>query len=882
MSNFRNPLVAAVSLSVLHSAPSLAQDDGAMLELEQIVVTARKREESLQEVPVSISVLGDTMLQDTNILTQNDLFELIPGIYYDQGPDRNAAFPSVRGVQSNEIATNRTKVTSFVDGMPILGSQGALGFGNVAQVEVFRGPQSAAFGRSTFGGAINYVTRDPGDEFEGLVTADVNDYGRRLVRGQVSGPISDTVGFMLNAEFEDSSAPDDFIASDGFEYGTRATDQISGKLVFDPNENLHIEMTFSHTDITDGPTAQYFVSEAARDACLGQLGSRGIFNPAMMGGGVYIDGTFDCDWDQGAQIASQQDRSVVLAEAFDNPAYARQFPQYQNLTSEQQDDLLFLARSQSVFGDFEGAEDERDRFTLQLDWLAENGSAIQASFMTSEEFYIRGNDTSRDPDLPITFAPGMGVDWVLVDMGPMATLGTIMSDPTDIDETYAEVRWVSPADNRLRSVVGVSYYDYDFLTTLYFGGYGAIAAGPDAVARYLALTGDDVSVPDQLLGESATNVGVFFNASYDITGQATVTLEGRYQDDEVSGTDTISGNSGSVTTTKFIPRLSFNYNFNDATTFYAQYAEGNNPAGVNVGFYNPAIIASLTNANALWEATNGAEGAPYTVASVENFQEEELENLEFGFKGTALDGRFQYSTAIYFTEWRDNVVPQNLYWGPTLLPGEQAAPQDGNRTFLNAGDQDMQGIEFEGNLQITDRLRLRAVLGLLDAEYADFCDVGLFGALGPHAVATGRATFERGGEFGTPCYRVDGNELREQPNVTAAISPSYRADFGNTGLQWMARADIRWESGQWRDTANIGKTEDLLQINAFFGLSGELWDATLYINNLTDEDAPRNIAGNEDVSIIGRYLTIGNDPRSNFLVTPRLPRTVGFRMDYRF
>ncbi len=882
MSNFRNPLVAAVSLSVLHTAPSLAQDDGAMLELEQIVVTARKREESLQQVPVSISVLGDTMLQDTNILTQNDLFELIPGIYYDQGPDRNAAFPSVRGVQSNEIATNRTKVTSFVDGMPILGSQGALGFGNVAQVEVFRGPQSAAFGRSTFGGAINYVTRDPGDEFEGLVTADVNDYGRRLVRGQVSGPISDTVGFMLNAEFEDSSAPDDFIASDGFEYGTRATDQISGKLVFDPNENLHIEMTFSHTDITDGPTAQYFVSEAARDACLGQLGSRGIFNPAMMGGGVYIDGTFDCDWDQGAQIASQQDRSVVLAEAFDNPAYARQFPQYQNLTAEQQDDLLFLARSQSVFGDFEGAEDERDRLTLQLDWLAENGGAIQASFMTSEEFYIRGNDTSRDPDLPITFAPGGGVDWVLVDMGPMATLGTIMSDPTDIDETYAEVRWVSPADNRLRSVVGVSYYDYDFLTTLYFGGYGAIAAGPDAVARYLALTGDDVSVPDQLLGESATNVGVFFNASYDITDQATVTLEGRYQDDEVSGTDTISGNSGSVTTTKFIPRLSFNYSFNDATTFYAQYAEGNNPAGVNVGFYNPAIIASLTNANALWEATNGAEGAPYTVASVEHFQEEELENLEFGFKGTALDGRFQYSTAIYFTEWRDNVVPQNLYWGPTLLPGEQAAPQDGNRTFLNAGDQDMQGIEFEGNLQITDRLRLRAVLGLLDAEYADFCDVGLFGALGGHAVATGRATFERGDEFGTPCYRVDGNELREQPNVTAAISPSYRADFGNTGLQWMARADIVWESGQWRDTANIGKTEDLLQINAFFGLSGELWDATLYINNLTDEDAPRNIAGSEDVSIIGSYLTIGNDPRSNFLVTPRQPRTVGFRMDYRF
>ena len=168
MRNSKKLLAAGISLCMLYSAPNFAQDAaGDAYSLEEIVVTARKREESLQEVPVSISVLGENLIADANILSQNDLFELVPGIYYDEGPDRNAAFPSVRGVQSNEIATNRTKVTAFIDGMPILGSQGALGFGNVAQVEVYRGPQSAAFGRSTFGGAINYVTRDPGEEFDG-------------------------------------------------------------------------------------------------------------------------------------------------------------------------------------------------------------------------------------------------------------------------------------------------------------------------------------------------------------------------------------------------------------------------------------------------------------------------------------------------------------------------------------------------------------------------------------------------------------------------------------------------------------------------------------------------------------------------------------------
>ena len=75
------------------------------------------------------------------------------------------------------------------------------------------------------------------------------------------------------------------------------------------------------------------------------------------------------------------------------------------------------------------------------------------------------------------------------------------------------------------------------------------------------------------------------------------------------------------------------------------------------GFFNPAKITSLNAANELYAATNGAEGQPYTVDSVASFDEEELKNLEFGFKGNAFDGRFQYSTAIYFMKWKDNVQP---------------------------------------------------------------------------------------------------------------------------------------------------------------------------------------------------------------------------------
>ncbi len=896
MIRFHRYFMLGIGLSLAVGTPVSAQQDDGFL-LEEIIVTARKREESLQEVPVSISVLTDNLIEETGILTQEELFQLVPGIYYDEGPDRNAAFPSVRGVQSNEIATNRTKVTAFVDGMPILGSQGSLGFGNLQQVEVYRGPQSAAFGRSTFGGAINYVTRDPGEEFEGNLSADVNGYGRRLMRAGVSGPISDTVGFMLNAEYEDSTAPDDYLATnvttpvtgDAVQYGERSTESISGKLTFAPSDNLDVKLTFSNIVTFDTPGVSYYISQEARDACFARNG----ITYTGMGTSLYVDGTYDCDdWSQGAPLYQQNDRSLVLAHAFDNPDYARQFPQYQGLTPQQQDDLLFLARSESVFGDYFSAHDERSRVSIQTDYLMDNGHALQFTAFTGEENYIRGADGNRDPYNPITFTPPMGPmgappppgspDWTLQGMGPLATIGTIMSDPTDISESYAEVRWVSPAEDRLRYVAGVSYYDYDFLTTLYFGGYGAVAGGEEAVQRYIALTGDDPSIPDQLLGESASNTAVFFNATYDVNERLAVSIEGRYQDDHVFGEDTISGNSGSVSTKAFVPRLSFNYNVSEDTSFYGQFARGNNPAGVNVGFFNETLQQTL--AASQWVA--------YTLEDVQTFDEEQLTNIEFGIKGSALDGRLQYATAIYVMEWEGNVAPLNLYWGDPSIDPMLRDGNSGNRTFLNQGDRDMKGAEFEGNFFITDSFSIRGALGLLDAKYTNFCDVGIEGNndLGQYAVRTGRpVTFETDGEFAA-CYRVDGLDAREQPTVTGSVSPSYRGVVGNSGLRWNARADVRFESDQWLDSANIAKTPGVVTINASAGLNGENWGATLYINNLLDDDTPRRLASGDDVTVDPTSpgsLALLNvvpspGPIENWRVSPRAPRTIGLRLNYNF
>ena len=74
--------------------------------------------------------------------------------------------PAVRGVQNDNSATIRQKVGSFIDGMPMIGTMGTIGFAGLDRIEVMRGPQSAAFGRAVFAGAINYVTTDPTETFE--------------------------------------------------------------------------------------------------------------------------------------------------------------------------------------------------------------------------------------------------------------------------------------------------------------------------------------------------------------------------------------------------------------------------------------------------------------------------------------------------------------------------------------------------------------------------------------------------------------------------------------------------------------------------------------------------------------------------------------------
>ena len=174
-------LVAGAALALLMPpCPAWAQTEAAAL--EEIVVTARKREESLQETPISVTAFSADALQQANMIDLRDIGKYTPGMSftsYGMGSSEAGAM-FLRGIgQSDHMVTTDPGVGLYIDGVYVGRNQGAaLDLLDLERVEVLRGPQGTLFGKNTIGGAVNLVSRKPGMENGGEVELTVGDNGR--------------------------------------------------------------------------------------------------------------------------------------------------------------------------------------------------------------------------------------------------------------------------------------------------------------------------------------------------------------------------------------------------------------------------------------------------------------------------------------------------------------------------------------------------------------------------------------------------------------------------------------------------------------------------------------------------------------------------------
>jgi iron complex outermembrane receptor protein len=176
------------------SGSAMAQDKTTTM-LEEIVVTAQKRQENLQEVPVAITAFTDKTRDLIGITTVQDMTNFAPGITYSSSLDRM----SVRGVgrNTNNLAIDPS-IANYGDGFYNSSNHQADGTPLfIERVEVLRGPQGTLYGRNSIGGAINVISKRPTSEFTGEARVEYGNYERLDMEGAISGPITDWLRFKV-------------------------------------------------------------------------------------------------------------------------------------------------------------------------------------------------------------------------------------------------------------------------------------------------------------------------------------------------------------------------------------------------------------------------------------------------------------------------------------------------------------------------------------------------------------------------------------------------------------------------------------------------------------------------------------------------------------
>lgn len=197
----RSIIGCLMAATAIVPAAALAQpttEDGVE-DSNVIIVTARKKEESLQSVPVTVSAFSEDFLDEANVGDLEELSDFTPGFQLQSAFGRDADRPVIRGASNILLAEG--KVGYFIDGVPFVGSSTALDLENFSRVEVIKGPQSAIFGRGTLSGAVNYVSQPGTDVFGFMGEATIATHNEYEVFGRVAAPLTDGVSGFVSAKY---------------------------------------------------------------------------------------------------------------------------------------------------------------------------------------------------------------------------------------------------------------------------------------------------------------------------------------------------------------------------------------------------------------------------------------------------------------------------------------------------------------------------------------------------------------------------------------------------------------------------------------------------------------------------------------------------------
>jgi iron complex outermembrane receptor protein len=255
---------AAISTPAFAQNSDAGTQNAAANDSDVIIVTARKKEESLQDVPLAISVFAGEQLETARVDDVSDFLTRVPGVGFGQ-PFKSFSPVAIRGASTQDDSPGvDPNVAIFVDEV-YLGSTTFVEFDlyDLERVEVLKGPQGTLFGRNTNGGVIHYVTRDPSDEVRARGSVTVGNFDRLEVAASISGPLSDTVYGSFSGKTRHTGGHTINLASgtrngEFSKLGQESISSARAKLRFLPSENLDIILAADVSKDTSYGTPRYY------------------------------------------------------------------------------------------------------------------------------------------------------------------------------------------------------------------------------------------------------------------------------------------------------------------------------------------------------------------------------------------------------------------------------------------------------------------------------------------------------------------------------------------------------------------------------------------------------------------------------------------------
>ncbi len=830
--------LAAVAPIAMAPGTAYAQDSGGQQQLdalEEIIVTARQRSESIQSTPVSISAYTDLAIEKAGINTIAGILDRTPSVQLNF---QSAGEPElyIRGIGTDiESAGANAAVGFFVDDVYLVRGGGSLmDIFDLERIEVMRGPQGTYYGKNVSGGAINYITKKPSHETDVLVGFEVGNFNYIKARGMINGSLSDNVAGRISFSTRDRDGYTLNVHT-GNRMDDVSTTSLRGSLLFTPSDVLSIQLTADTYNKRGGsiPNKLVYATDPLENVFITGLGPREQFSS--------IDGK------------EPMDSSSVTARI----------------------------EWQTGIGTLTSITNFR---TSEYDWEQNStGNLYPDGILYAEvdEIFF-GTFDIRCQDRFFPTPPG-GRCWSSVNMTESEVGGIYFQQRSveEVEQWSQQFRLNSNNDGAFNWMVG-AYFGNERVDRLDESTYAIrfgpgdflpFCSGPCANGNVLGSWNEGVEFVGGHLDQDS--LGLFLSLDFNLTDTLSLTVGTRYSLDDKTFLATKSGrvlNDCACTTNpdgsqnpSWRPVPSDEWLANpgtptvDSNTIATPIAYGetddwdnvSSSASLNWQFSDGIFLYGLVSQGYKGGGWEGRAASGQSELGTTKFDEEKALNYELGMKADFWNGRGRFNISGFYTDY-DGL--QMTLLKPVFDP-VSGMVVDSNAFTTNVGDAKASGVEIEFAFVPFDGMYIGGSVGFLDTEVKD--DVFLIVNERPTVVEN-----------------FNGNSLARSPESSYNINADYSFAMG-TGTGNI-RAEYNWSDEHWAtNRAKLAEPSESF-VNASFNYvsANGQWEATLWGKNLTDELLLNNLVFSGDVTELYDNLLLYHDYGD--------PRTYGISVTWHY